>query len=121
MLGLIMRRHSPHSKPRSGQVAEWHPPRDAPALPLQRSSGVGHAFAGHLQLEFARGRHDVERQTMGRRFTKVRIRHHAQLDAVPLEHVEQLAQVAHFSGQPVDAVDHDVVELTLLDFVKQPL
>ena len=104
-----------------GVVANRSHAANPKTLPLRGRDLVADALGGDLALELGERQQHVEGQPSHRRGGVELLGHRDKRHAVPVEQLDQLGEVRQRTGQAVDLVDDDDVDLSGSDVGQQPL
>ena len=101
-------------------IAKRHRAAHPHSLALGGSNLVADALAGDLALELGEGQEHVEREAShaGGRVERLGDRDKAGTSCI--EHLNNLCEVGHAAGQPVDLVDEDDIDLAGSHIGEQP-
>ena len=104
-----------------GVVAERRHSTDPKPFALGGGDLVPDALRGDLSLELRKGQQDVEREPPHRRGRVELLGDGDERYAVSVEQLHEFGEVGQRTGQTVDLIDHDDVDLSGADIVQQPL
>ena len=104
-----------------GIVAEGHQPAHPEAAPLGGGDLVADALGGHLALELREAQQHVQGQPAHAGRGVEGLGHRDEGGACRIQPFHELGEVGERTGQPVDLVDDDLIDLASLEIAHQPL